>query len=110
MTGETPVPGTLADITAASIEHNSLSLGEFMLARMAALIAVDAPPAPCLANAGPPRTAGSPPATSKGVMIAVAPVVGPARGGLGGREDPPGLGFAIAVADSEMAEDGDAGQ
>ena len=25
MTGETPVPGTLAGITAASIEHNSLS-------------------------------------------------------------------------------------
>ena len=25
-------------------------------------------------------------------------------------EDPQGLGFAIAVADSEMAEDGDAGQ
>jgi hypothetical protein len=38
----------------------------FMLARMAALIAVDAPPAPYLANAEPPRTAGSPPATSKG--------------------------------------------
>jgi hypothetical protein len=52
MTGETPVPGTLADITAASIEHNSLSLGEFMLARMAALIAVDAPPAPASPTPG----------------------------------------------------------
>jgi len=57
---------------------------DFMLARMAALIAVDAPPAPCLANAGPPRTARSPPATSKGVMIAVAPVVRPARVVLAG--------------------------
>jgi hypothetical protein len=32
------------------------------------------------------------------------------QGGLRTGEDPQGLGFAIAVADSEMAEDGDAGQ
>jgi hypothetical protein len=81
-----------------------------MLARMAALIAVDAPPAPYLANAEPPRTAGSPPATSKGVMIAAAPVVGPARVVLAGGKILRALGFAIAVADSEMAEAGDAVQ
>ena len=45
MNGETPVLDTLADITAASIENNSLGPREFMLARLAALIAVDAPPA-----------------------------------------------------------------
>ena len=41
MTGETPVLGTLADLTAASVEHNSLAPREFMLVKMAALIPVD---------------------------------------------------------------------
>ena len=61
---DTPVLDTLADITAASVEHNSPPR-ELMIARLAALIAVDAPPASYLANAGPPRTAGSSPTTSR---------------------------------------------
>jgi hypothetical protein len=48
--GETLVFGTLAGITAAPVEHNSLAPRELMLARMAALIEVDVPPA-YLANA-----------------------------------------------------------
>ena len=43
MTAETPVLDTLLDLTAVSVEHNSLAPREFMLARMAALIAVNAP-------------------------------------------------------------------
>jgi hypothetical protein len=50
VTGETLVLSSPADITAASVEHNSLVLREFMLARTAALIEADAPPA-YLANA-----------------------------------------------------------
>ena len=65
MNGETPVLDTLADITAASIENNSLGPREFMLARLAALIAVDAPPASYLATPKSPRTPGSPPTTSR---------------------------------------------
>jgi hypothetical protein len=59
VTGETLVLGSLADITAASVEHNSLSLAprEFMLARMAAPIEVDVPPA-YLANADSLRKRG----------------------------------------------------
>ena len=41
MNDETPVLDTLADITAASVEHNSLAPREFMLVKMAALIPVD---------------------------------------------------------------------
>ena len=62
---DTPVLDTLADITAASVEHNSLPPRELMIARLAALIAVDAPPASYLATLGPPRTAGSSPTTSR---------------------------------------------
>jgi hypothetical protein len=41
MTGETPVLDTLADLTVASVEHNSLAPREFMLVKMAALIPAD---------------------------------------------------------------------
>ena len=79
MTSETPVLDTLADITAASIENNSLVPREFMLARIAALIAVDAPPASYLANAEVAADAGVTADDIQGVMIAVAPVVGTPR-------------------------------
>jgi hypothetical protein len=109
MTGETPVPGTLAGITAASIGRNSLSPREFMPARMAALIAVDAPPAPASPTPGRRGQRGHR-RRHRRVMIAVAPVVGSARVVLAGGKILRALGFAIAVAGSEMAEDGDAGQ
>jgi Carboxymuconolactone decarboxylase family len=94
MTDQTPVLDTLADITAASLEHNSLAPREFMLARLAALIAVDAPPASYLANAEAAADSGVTADDIQAVMIAVAPRGGHGAGGLGRREDPqgPGLG------------------
>ena len=50
MTAETPVLDTLADMNTVSVQHNILAPREAMLARIAALIAVDAPPASYLAN------------------------------------------------------------
>ena len=102
-----PVLDTLADITAASVEHNSLPPRELMLARLAALIAVDAPPASYLANAGAAADSGVTADDLQGVMIAVAPVVGTARVVSAGGKILRALGFAIAVAE-EMADDGDA--
>ena len=110
MAAETPVLDTLADITAASVEHNSLAPRELMLARMAALIAVDAPPASYLANAGAAEDSGVTADDIQGVMIAVAPVVGTARVVSAGGNILKALGFAIGVADAEMADDGGAGQ
>lgn len=110
MTTETPVLDTLADLTAASLAHNSLAPRELMLARMAALIAVDAPPASYLANAGAAADSGVTADDIQAVMIAVAPVVGTARVVSAGGNILRALGLAIAVADSEMAGDGDAGQ
>ena len=46
MSSESPVLDTLTDMTAASVDHNSLSPRDYMLARLAALIAMDAPPSP----------------------------------------------------------------
>jgi alkylhydroperoxidase/carboxymuconolactone decarboxylase family protein YurZ len=110
MTAETPVLDTLADITAASLEHDTLAPRELMLVRLAALIAVDAPPASYLANAGAAADSGVTADDIQAVMIGVAPVVGTARVVSAGGNILRALGFAIAVADAEMADEAAAGQ
>jgi alkylhydroperoxidase/carboxymuconolactone decarboxylase family protein YurZ len=102
MSTETPVLDTIADITTASIEHNSVSPRDFMLARLAALIAVDAPPSSYLANASAVMQAGLTAEDVEGVMIAVAPIVGTPRVMSAAGQILRALGFAIAVGDSEM--------
>ena len=59
-TAETPVLNTLADLTALSLERCALAPRELMLARIAALIAVDAPPVSYMANAGAAADTTSP--------------------------------------------------
>ena len=104
MSTDTPVLDTILDITTASIDHNSVSPRDFMLARLAALIAVDAPPASYLANASAAEQAGLTTADIEGVMIAVAPVVGTPRVMSAAGQILRALGFAIAVGDEEMDE------
>jgi alkylhydroperoxidase/carboxymuconolactone decarboxylase family protein YurZ len=110
VTTQTPVLDTLADLTAASVEHNSLAPRELMLVRIAALIAVDAPPVSYLVNAGAAADSGVTAEDIQGVMIGVAPVVGTPRVVSAGGNILRALGFAIAVADSEIADDSNAGQ
>lgn len=103
---ENTVLDTLADMTAASVEHNVLSPRDFMLARLAALIAVDAPPMSYFANASAIEESGLSTDDIQGVMIAVAPVVGAPRVVAAGGHILRALGIAIAVTDAEMAEQG----
>jgi hypothetical protein len=105
----TPVLDTLADITAASVEHNTLSARDFMLARLSALIAVDAPPISWIANAPAISEAGLTLDDVQGVMIAVAPVVGTTRVMSAGGHILRALGMAIAVSDAEDADELDEG-
>ena len=108
MTAETPVLDTIADITAASLAHNSLASRELMLVRVAALIAVGAPPASYLANAAAAADSGVTADDIQAVMIGVAPVVGTARVVAAGGNILRALGFAIAVAEAEIADEADA--
>ena len=109
MADETPVLDTLAEITAASLEHNSLAPRELMLVRLAALIAVDAPPASYLANSGAAQDSGVTADDIQAVMIGVAPLVGTARVVAAGGHILRALGLAITVADAELADEADAG-
>ena len=105
---ERPVLDTLTDLAMVSVEHNSLSAREFMLARTAALIAMDAPPLSYLANATVAEEAGVTAEDIQGIMIAVAPVVGAPRVMAAAGHIFRALGMAIAVAEAEL-EGGDAG-
>jgi alkylhydroperoxidase/carboxymuconolactone decarboxylase family protein YurZ len=104
MSTDTPVLDTIVDITTASIDHCSVPPRDFMLARLAALIAVDAPPASYMANAAAAEQAGLTAEDIEGVMIAIAPVVGTPRVMSAAGHIFRALGFAIAVGDAEQAD------
>jgi len=104
MSSESPVLDTLTDMTAASVDHNSLSPRDFMLARVAALIAMDAPAISWFANAAAIEESGLTTDDIQGIMIAVAPVVGGPRVMAAGGHIMRALGIAVAVADAEIAE------
>ena len=104
MSSESPVLDTLTDMTAASVDHNTLSPRDYMLARVAALIAMDAPPISWFANAAAIEESGLTTDDIQGIMIAVAPVVGGPRVMAAGGHIMRALGIAVAVADAEIAE------
>ncbi|MGH3181001.1 MAG: hypothetical protein ACRDOE_03720 [Streptosporangiaceae bacterium] len=103
MSADTPVLDTLAGMTAASVGHNALAPRDYMLARLAALIAMDAPPLSYFANAAAIEESGMTTPDVQGVMIAVAPVVGAPRVMSAGGHILRALGIAITVAEAEMA-------
>jgi alkylhydroperoxidase/carboxymuconolactone decarboxylase family protein YurZ len=103
MTAETPVLDTLSDITASSVEHSSLPPRELMLARIAALIALDAPAASYLANADAAVDSGVTADDIQAVMVAVAPVAGTAKVVSAAGNILKALGIRIRVAEAEMA-------
>jgi alkylhydroperoxidase/carboxymuconolactone decarboxylase family protein YurZ len=76
---ETPVLDLLASMTASSMEASGLDPATLMLTRIAALVAVDAPPASYLLNLGAAADTGLDLDQVRGVLAAVAPIVGSAR-------------------------------
>ena len=106
MSADAPVLDALTDMVTASVEHNPLSPRDYMLARLAALIAVDAPPISYFANATAIQESGLTQEEIQGVMIAVAPVVGAPRVMSAGAHILRALGIAVAVAETEMTAKG----
>jgi hypothetical protein len=102
MPDETPVLDTLADITAAALEHNSLDGRELVIARLAALVAVDAPATSYLLNAGTATDVGVTLEDLQGVLIAVAPIVGTTRIVAAATNIAKALGVVIAVVEAEL--------
>ena len=78
-TTDTPVLDLLAGMTAASIEASSLDPETLMLVRIAALVAIDAPPVSYAFNLEAAGDLQIDPEQVRGVLAAVAPIVGTAR-------------------------------
>jgi hypothetical protein len=70
---DTPVLDLLAGMTADSIEASNLDADTLMLVRIAALVAIDAPPASYLMNLGAASELGIGEEQVRGVLAAVAP-------------------------------------
>ena len=105
MTEESPVLDTLTDITAVSLEKCKLDPREFMMARIAALVAVDASAASYLFITPSAADAGVTVEDVQGVLIAVAPVVGTPRILSAAVRITEALGFAITVLEAELEEE-----
>ncbi|MFC4506882.1 MULTISPECIES: carboxymuconolactone decarboxylase family protein [Streptomyces] len=98
---DTPVLDTLAAMTVDSIERCGLDDETLILTRLAALVAMDAPPVSYLAHMDPAIKAGMTAERLQDVLVAIAPVVGTARVMSAAGHLAEAFGFAIALAESE---------
>jgi alkylhydroperoxidase/carboxymuconolactone decarboxylase family protein YurZ len=105
-TSDTPVLDLLASMTAESVEASSLDPETLVLVRIAALVAVDAPPFSYLMNLGPASQVGIDADQIRGVLAAVAPIVGTARVASATGKIVDALNVAIEVADLDVQSNG----
>ena len=98
---ETPVLDLLASMTADSIEASSLDPEKLILVRIAALVAMDAPPMSYLLNIGAADELNIDPEEIRGVLAAIAPIVGTARVVAATGKIVRALGIALDLAELE---------
>ena len=98
---DTPVLDLLAKMTEDSAEYADLDPRSFMIARVAALVAVDAPPVSYMVNLGAAEDFDFSVEDLQAVFAAVAPIVGTARVASAAGHVARALGLAIAVAEQE---------
>lgn len=102
MPEDSPVLDTLADMTAASLDRSTLEARDHVIARLAALIAVDSPAASYLLHIGAAEEVGVTLEDVQGVLVAVAPIVGSPRIVTASTNIAKALGFAIALLEAEL--------
>jgi alkylhydroperoxidase/carboxymuconolactone decarboxylase family protein YurZ len=78
-TNETSVLDLLKDMTASSLDATNLDERTLMLVRIAALVAVDAPPVSYAMNLEAAGQVGVEAEQVRGVLAAIAPIVGTTR-------------------------------
>ncbi|MFI6826475.1 MULTISPECIES: carboxymuconolactone decarboxylase family protein [unclassified Kribbella] len=105
-TTERPVLDQLARMTADSVAVSSLDPEVLMLVRIAALVAVDAPPVSYLLNLGAASELGVDAEQVRGVLAAIAPIVGTARVASATGRIVEALDVAIEIAELEAESNG----
>ena len=106
-TSEAPVLDLLASMTADSIEASSLDADTLALVRIAALVAVDAPTVSYLMNLGAATETDIDAEQVRGVLAAIAPIVGTARVASATVNIVNALEIAIEVAKLEEQDQGE---
>jgi 4-carboxymuconolactone decarboxylase len=100
-TTDAPVLDLLANMTADSVAASTLDPETLMLVRIAALAAVDAPPVSYLLNLAAASDVGLDADQVRGVLTAIAPIVGTARIASATAKIVDALAVAIEVADQD---------
>ena len=101
---DAPVLELLAKMTADSVDASSLDLQTLVLVRIAALVAVDAPPVSYALNLGAGSSIGLDVESLRGVLTAIAPIVGTARVAAATGNIVRALAAEVALEDLEVAE------
>lgn len=104
-TSDAPVLDLLASMTADSIEASSLDPEALVLARIAALVAVDAPAVSYVLNLEAASELEIDPDRIRGVLAAIAPIVGTARIASATGNIVKALAIELEVADLDEAEE-----
>ena len=100
-TSDTPVLDLITKMTTASMEATTLDAETFALVRIAALVAVGASPASYLVNLGVAGEVGVDSEQVRGVLAAVAPIVGTARVVSASGNIVRALGLALEITELE---------
>jgi alkylhydroperoxidase/carboxymuconolactone decarboxylase family protein YurZ len=95
-----PVLDTLIQMSADTFERSGLDPRTFMMVRIAALVAVDAPPLSYLMNLSVASGTGLTAEDVQGTLVAVAPVVGGPRVVSSAGNIGRALGIAIKISDN----------
>jgi len=98
---ETPLLDLVKEMTADSLEFTTLEARDVMLARIAALVAMDAPPASYLLNLGAASEIGMEAEEVRGILTAIAPIVGTPRVVEAAGNIVEALGIALELAEFE---------
>ena len=102
--GERPVLEAITAMNLDTLMLSSLDPRTYFLVRLAALVAVDGPPASYLVNLGLAAEAGVSFEDVQGVLTAVAPIVGSPRVVSAAGNALQALGFALAAAEEQVQE------
>jgi len=103
----TPVLDALAAMTAESLARCGLDENSLLVARMAALVAVDAPAASYLMHVGPAVDAGVTIEQIQDILVAVAPVVGTPRTMSAAARITEALGITVITLEAELEAEED---
>ncbi len=100
MSDEHPLLDTVMEMTASSIANCGLDDHTLMVVRLAALAACDAPPASYLMNLEAAVESGLTLEETRGVLTAIAPIVGTPKVVTAAGAIAEALGFALDLAEA----------